>query len=97
MFDTSDQLEVFPTTVDLKRVDPALNMRRFYRLTIQRDLFGGASLVREWGRIGFRGQSLVEPHQDEGRAMTALLKLAATKRRRGYVAGHEPWASHAAR
>ena len=68
MFDTSQQMEVFPTTVDLKRIDPSLNMRRFYRMSVQPDLFGGACLVREWGRIGFRGQMLVEQHPDEGRA-----------------------------
>lgn len=47
MFDTSQQMEVFPTTVDLKRIDPSLNMRRFYRMSVQPDLFGGACLVRE--------------------------------------------------
>lgn len=86
MFDISQQMEVFPTTVDLKRVDPSLNMRRFYRMSVQPDLFGGACLVREWGRIGFRGQMLIEQHPDEGRAVTALMKLAATKTRRGYRA-----------
>ena len=84
MFDSSEQKEAFPAAVDLKRVDPSLNMRRFYRMTIQPDLFGGASLVREWGRIGFRGQTLVEQHGDEGRAVNSLMKLAAVKRRRGY-------------
>lgn len=48
MFDDSRQLEVFPTTVDLKRIDASLNMRRFYRMSVQPDLFGGVSLVREW-------------------------------------------------
>ncbi len=85
MFDTSQQMEVFPTTVDLKRIDPSLNMRRFYRMSVQRDLFGRTSLVREWGRIGFRGQMMVETHPDEGNAITALMKLAAVKKRRGYV------------
>lgn len=84
MFDLMQQMEVFPTDVDLKRIDPSLNMRRFYRMTIQPDLFGGACLVREWGRIGFRGQTLVEQHEDEGRAVNALMKLTATKQRRGY-------------
>jgi predicted DNA-binding WGR domain protein len=28
---------------------------------------------------------MVETHPDEGKAITALMKLAATKRRRGYV------------
>lgn len=86
MFDTSQQMEVFPTTVDLKRIEPSLNMRRFYRMSVQPDLFGGACLVREWGRIGFRGQMLIEQHPDEGRAVNALMKLAATKNRRGYQA-----------
>ena len=84
MLDTMQLMEVFPTTVDLKRVDPSLNMRRFYRMSVQPDLFGGACLVREWGRIGFRGQMLIEQHPDEGRAVTALMKLSATKKRRGY-------------
>ncbi|MFV1878040.1 MULTISPECIES: WGR domain-containing protein [Nioella] len=84
MFDISQQMEVFPTTVDLKRIDPSVNMRRFYRMTIQPDLFGGACLVREWGRIGYRGQMLIEQHSDEGRAVNALMKLAVTKKRRGY-------------
>lgn len=79
-------MEVFPTTVDLKRIDPSLNMRRFYRMSVHPDLFGGVSLVREWGRIGYRGQMLIEKHPDEGRAVTALMKLAATKKRRGYEA-----------
>jgi predicted DNA-binding WGR domain protein len=43
------QLDVFPTDVQMRRIDPARNMRRFYRLSVQRDLFGRASLVREWG------------------------------------------------
>ncbi len=84
MSHTVAQLEVFPTYLQMRRVDPALNMRRFYRLSVQSDLFGGATLVREWGRIGFRGQMMVEQHPDEGRAVTALMKLAAVKRRRGY-------------
>ena len=86
MFDLTQQLDVFPTAVDLKRIDPSLNMRRFYRLSVQPDLFGGACLVREWGRIGLRGQVLIEQHDDEGKAVTALMKLSATKTRRGYRA-----------
>jgi len=86
MFYSPIQLEVFPTDLQMRRIDPACNMRRFYRLRVQRDLFGGASLVREWGRIGFRGQMLIETHSDEGKAITALLKLAAVKKRRGYSA-----------
>jgi len=84
MLQDSIQLDVFPADVQMRRVNPARNMRRFYRLSVQRDLFGGASLVREWGRIGFRGQVMMENHIDEGMAITALMKLAAVKQRRGY-------------
>ena len=86
MFYSLIQLDVFPTDVQMRRIDPARNMRRFYRLSVQCDLFGRASLVREWGRIGFRGQMMIEIHPDEGKAITALMKLAAVKKRRGYIA-----------
>ena len=82
---SSIHLDLFPPDVQMRRIDPVRNMRRFYRLSVQRDLFGRASLVREWGRIGFRGQMMVETHPDEGKAITALMKLAAVKKRRGYV------------
>jgi len=84
MLDGSTQLEVFPTCLHLRRIDPACNMRRFYRMTVQRDLFGGASLIRAWGRIGSRGQELIERHEDEGLAISALMQLAQAKRKRGY-------------
>lgn len=84
MFDSIGQLEIFPRTLDLRRIDVARNMRRYYRLTVQRDLFGRACLIREWGRIGARGQSLIERHDDEGKAITSLMRLAAQKQRRGY-------------
>jgi predicted DNA-binding WGR domain protein len=77
-------MEVFPTTIDLERIDPSLNMRRFDRMSVQPDLFGGACLVREWGRIGSRVQIMIERHPDEGRAVTALMKLTSTKNCRGY-------------
>lgn len=80
------QSEVFPTDLYLSRIDPAQNMRRFYRLTVQHDLFGGVSLIRIWGRIGTRGRQIVDIHADEGRAINALMALAQQKRRRGYGA-----------
>lgn len=85
MFDTGSQLEVFPTDLHLQRIDPARNMRRYYRMAIHSDLFGQASLVRKWGRIGSRGQMLIETHPDEGLALNALMKLARAKQRKGYA------------
>ncbi|WP_343044844.1 WGR domain-containing protein [Allomesorhizobium camelthorni] len=41
----------------LRRIDPDRNMARFYNLTIEPTLFGTASLVREWGRIGTFGET----------------------------------------
>jgi predicted DNA-binding WGR domain protein len=86
MYHSPIQLDVFPTSMQMRRIDQAHNMRRFYRLSVQPDLFGGATLVREWGRIGLRGQMMIESYPDEGRAITALMKLAAIKQRRGYTA-----------
>ncbi|SMO97593.1 WGR domain-containing protein [Paracoccus laeviglucosivorans] len=82
---TDTQIEMFPRELQLQRHDPARNMRRYYRMSVERDLFGGASLIREWGRIGARGQRRIEAHLDEGEAVSALLKLARTKRRKGYA------------
>ncbi|SMD00147.1 WGR domain-containing protein [Rhizobium sp. RU36D] len=69
----------------LHRCDLARNMARFYRLSIERDLFGGVIVLREWGRIGTRGQRLTEPCLHELDAQLRLLRLAQAKRRRGYV------------
>jgi len=35
---------------------PEQSMNRFYRASLQPDLFGGCSLIREWGRIGSGGR-----------------------------------------
>jgi predicted DNA-binding WGR domain protein len=78
------QFEVFPDRLHLRRVDPAKSMRRFYLLTVPRELFGGASLIREWGRVGSPGKVRVDHHPDEGHAVNALADLMAAKRKRGY-------------
>ncbi len=79
------QLDMFPTDARLVRIDVDRRMRRYYRLTIQPELFGGCTLVREWGRIGQGGQLRFDHHPDPGRAIDALDRLARDKRRRGYV------------
>ena len=68
----------------LEKRDPATSQARFYRLITMPTLFGGWSLVREWGRIGHPGQVNVEPYATEDEAAVAGAKLAASKRRRGY-------------
>ena len=68
----------------LHRVGPELRIARFYALMIERDLFGTILLVRNWGRIGTKGQELVQEFASEDEAHEALEVLARTKRRRGY-------------
>jgi len=70
--------------VHLRRIDPTHNMRRFYTLAIQPTLFGGASVIRNWGRIGTSGQSMMETYDSADEAQTAAMRLERTKRRRGY-------------
>ena len=70
--------------VHLRRIEPSQNMRRFYTLAVQPTLFGGASVIRNWGRIGTNGQSMMETFDSMGEATTAFRRLEGTKRRRGY-------------
>ncbi len=68
----------------LRRIDPSQNMRRFYVLSLQPTLFGGASVVRSWGRIGTFGQSMMETFDHLDAANDAMIQLEKSKRRRGY-------------
>ena len=72
------------TAVHLRRIDDTQNMRRFYYLDIQRDLFGGFLLVRQWGRIGAQGRIVTEHFDSTTLAAAALAQHAARKARRGY-------------
>lgn len=71
-------------TIQLSRIDPEHNMRRFYRIRIQPGLFGDWSLIREWGRIGTSGQSKEDWFDTEAEAKDARFKLQMQKSRRGY-------------
>ena len=73
------------TALHLRRIDPSRNMRRFYRLDMQPDLFGGVLLMKEWGRVGARGRIMAERYDSEALAADALQRQAARKRRRGYA------------
>lgn len=70
--------------VHLRRIDPTQNMRRFYMLAIQPTLFGGVSVIRNWGRIGSIGQAMMQTFDQPGDADEALSRLERSKRRRGY-------------
>ena len=49
------RIRIMPS-IDLRRLDPLRNMRRFYRLDIEPHLFGGVLFLKAWGRIGTRGR-----------------------------------------
>lgn len=73
-----------PSPVHLRRIDASCNMQRFYALSIQPTLFGETSVMRNWGRIGTKGQSKVETFDDPHEAAHLLARLDGVKRRRGY-------------
>ncbi|BCH68007.1 WGR domain-containing protein [Agrobacterium vitis] len=70
--------------VHLHRIDTKQNMRRFYLLAIQPTLFGGASVIRNWGRIGSGGQTMIETFDRQEDANLAVSHLERAKKRRGY-------------
>ena len=70
--------------IRLTHVNPALNMARFYEVSVQPTLFGEVALMRHWGRIGTRGQGMMVTLADEAQAVAALGRLDRQKRRRGY-------------
>jgi predicted DNA-binding WGR domain protein len=72
------------SAVILYRVDQSRNMRRFYRLEVQRDLFGFWLFIREWGRIGRSGQTRVASFAGIEDAHAALDCVRQKKERRGY-------------
>lgn len=68
----------------LHRVDPDLNMARFYRVEVLPDLFGEIIVERRWGRIGGRGQYRTTSYPSICLAEAAAFGLVRTKERRGY-------------
>jgi predicted DNA-binding WGR domain protein len=72
------------TAIMLHRIDSSQNMRHFYRLDIQPDLFGGFLLMKQWGRFGSFGRIKAERYDNEMLASAALQRQADRKRRKGY-------------
>lgn len=70
----------------LTKIDPERNMKRYYRVMVQPSILGEWCLVRAYGRIG-RSERVMPPVVcvDEAAAVTAAERLAARKKRRGYV------------
>jgi predicted DNA-binding WGR domain protein len=68
----------------LERRDPTRNIARFYTLSVHTCLFGGATLVRQWGRIGMPGRCRIELHDTAETASQALNRWLRRKQARGY-------------
>ena len=65
------------SAITLHRTDTAKNMRRFYRLDVQSDLFGQWCFIREWGRIGRSGQVRTVPYATRSRRARGPCAAAA--------------------
>ncbi|MGY8635322.1 WGR domain-containing protein [Bradyrhizobium sp. 14AA] len=74
-----------PEPLHLRRINAACNMRRFYALSTQPILFGEMSLIRNWGRIGTNGQTMMQTFDGSAEAIEAFRRLERPKRRRGYA------------
>jgi predicted DNA-binding WGR domain protein len=70
--------------VCLYKVNRELRQYRFYSLSVQPNLFGTWSLIREWGRIGCAGRERIEWHETELDARRVMSRKMREKRRRGY-------------
>ncbi|MBB2157363.1 WGR domain-containing protein [Gluconacetobacter diazotrophicus] len=80
-----EQPSLFPIAATLQRIRPDRNEWRYYRLSLEPDLFGGTTLVRHWGRIGTAGIRLLKLFTDEGAAANELAALIRYRCKRGYV------------
>lgn len=70
----------------LHRIDPDLNMARFYRVEVTPDLFGAVIVERRWGRIGGSGQCRAASYASSSLAEAAASGQIGAKERRGYRA-----------
>jgi predicted DNA-binding WGR domain protein len=70
--------------IALIRIDPRLNMARFYAISIEPSLFGDVALVRRWGRIGTHGHQAIELFASAAEAGKRQVRIETAKRRKGY-------------
>ncbi len=57
---------------------------RFYQLILQPDLLGGATLIRQWGRLGSRGTHRSTPFPDLEQAQAELETRCRRLQQQGY-------------
>ena len=68
-----------------RRVDPALNMYRWYSLSVQPTLFDSCAVIRAWGRMRTLYQRMrIIPAASQEQAMAIAEEIVVRKFRRGY-------------
>ena len=77
-----------PHRIHLEKCHPQRNRFRFYGLSLEPNLFGGWSLVREWGRIGRAGRMHADLYPTLAAAQLALDIKLREKGRKGYHGRH---------
>lgn len=70
---------------NLQKISSIQNTARFYVITIEADLFGVWLLTRNWGRIGYYGQSKHQCFKDQNDAQAMFTRHKNRKLNRGYL------------
>ncbi len=71
--------------IDMRRINPSLNMNRFYSVELTKDLFGQTGVHRQWGRFGAWGRHRHDWYATQAEAESALSDLVKRKLARGYI------------
>lgn len=71
--------------IDMRRINPSLNMNRFYSMELTKDLFGQHGVHRQWRRFGTWGRHRHDWYAKKTEAESALAGLAKQKLARGYL------------
>ena len=69
----------------LKKIDQSANQYRYYSIRIDPDLFGGWTLIRQWGRLDCDGGRLrMDNFESKKEALNRLSEIVIQKKNRGY-------------
>ena len=80
----NEPAQIIDSSIYVKAIDPTANKARFYATYIMNDLWGGYSLVREYGRIGHPGTVIFNWHSSQDDAIKSMNKISRLKLKRGY-------------
>lgn len=70
--------------IDMERINPEINMDRFYCVQLTCGLFSDAGVERIWGRRGTKGRHRLDWYESKSDAAAALIKLIKAKEKKGY-------------